>query len=425
MRPMHRHHKLSTWIRPPLRRGPSPSFLINRLSRRFAASRGEQDQFFVSTTARLSVAVAAALPPHRRSLHSAASTSPTSSAACPLSSTALPMTSVQHSADSSDVSTPRPTSPSSSLASGRSSRTSVSNKRMSISGRRLTDFNPMSSVDVFAIEEAMKMAALDQHRGYTQNHIGEVKQHRDTEYLDHSKAAGYQVIHEPMWNKGMLSSLPLFRFLLSSRRRSLSSPVVHAQLPSLSFRVLARSPPFHPLVSFSPRTDISPGLSFTPEERVSKNLTGLLPHAMESLQTQCARAMKMIQTRQTNIDKYLYLSSVKGQNTDLFYRLLTDNIRDLMPLVYTPTIGDVCLQYSTLYTRPEALYISIKQRKSIRTMLRNWPWPNPEICVVTDGSRILGLGDLGVNGVAIAVSPIPSPRPHVSDGAGASRVADP
>ena len=125
---------------------------------------------------------------------------------------------------------------------------------------------------------------------------------------------------------------------------------------------------------------------------------------MESLKTQAFRAMKMIQTRQTNIDKYLYLSHLKDQNIDLFYRLLMDNIRELMPLVYTPTIGDVCLQYSTLYTRPEALYISIKQRKSIRTMLRNWPCNDPEICVVTDGSRILGLGDLGMNGVGISVS---------------------
>ena len=146
------------------------------------------------------------------------------------------------------------------------------------------------------------------------------------------------------------------------------------------------------------------GLSFTPEERINKNLTGLIPHTMESLQAQCARAMMMINTRQTNIDKYLYLSGLKDQNVDLFYRLLIDNVRELMPLVYTPTIGDVCLQYSTLYTRPEALYISIKQRKSIRTMLRNWPYPNPEICVVTDGSRILGLGDLGINGVGISVS---------------------
>ncbi|KFH47642.1 NADP-dependent malic enzyme-like protein [Hapsidospora chrysogenum ATCC 11550] len=159
-------------------------------------------------------------------------------------------------------------------------------------------------------------------------------------------AAGYQVLREPLWNKG---------------------------------------------------------LSFTPEERKSKNLTGLIPHTIESLQTQCARAMKMIQTRQTPIDKYLYLSSLKDQNVDLFYRLVMDNIRELMPLVYTPTIGDVCLQYSSIYTRPEALYISIKQRKSIATMLRNWPFPNPEICVVTDGSRILGLGDLGLNGVGISV----------------------
>jgi hypothetical protein len=120
----------------------------------------------------------------------------------------------------------------------------------------------------------------------------------------------------------------------------------------------------------------------------------------------------MINTRSTNIDKYLYLSTIKANNTDLFYRLLIDNVEQLMPLVYTPTIGDVCLQYSTLYTRPEALYISIKQRKSIATILRNWPYPNPSICVVTDGSRILGLGDLGVNGVGISVSHRP---PHSAD----------
>lgn len=204
----------------------------------------------------------------------------------------------------------------------------------------------MSSVDITAIEQQMKMAALDGLRGYAQNHYGEVHQYRTTDYVPQSAAGGYQVLREPLWNKG---------------------------------------------------------LSFTPEERVSKNLTGLMPHAMESVETQVARCMKVINTRQTNIDKYLYLSSLKATNLDLFYRVLIDNVRDLMPLVYTPTIGDVCLQYSTLYTRPEALYISIKQRKSIRTILNNWPYPDPEICVVTDGSRILGLGDLGVNGVGISI----------------------
>ncbi|UPK94510.1 hypothetical protein LCI18_005445 [Fusarium solani-melongenae] len=232
-----------------------------------------------------------------------------------------------YSTASSDIATPR-------------SRSSTS------SSRKLTDSNPMSSVDLSKIEEQIKMTALDQHRGYVQDHYAEVQQDRPTQYIDETNAAGYQIVREPLWNKG---------------------------------------------------------LAFTPEERASKNLTGLFPHTMESFETQCARAMKMIHTRQTPIDKYLYLSSIKESNTDLFYRLLIDNIRDLMPLVYTPTIGDVCLQYSSIYTRPEALYISIKQRKSIRTMLQNWPCQKPEICVVTDGSRILGLGDLGINGVGISI----------------------
>lgn len=137
---------------------------------------------------------------------------------------------------------------------------------------------------------------------------------------------------------------------------------------------------------------------------MAQNLTGLIPHVVEEMDTQCQRALRVINSRTTAIDKYLYLSSIKSTNTDLFYRLLIDNFEQLMPIVYTPTIGDVCLQYSTLYTRPEALYISIKQRKSIRTILRNWAYPDPSICVVTDGSRILGLGDLGVNGVGISVS---------------------
>ncbi|KAF4119691.1 malate dehydrogenase (oxaloacetate-decarboxylating)(NADP+) [Geosmithia morbida] len=144
-------------------------------------------------------------------------------------------------------------------------------------------------------------------------------------------------------------------------------------------------------------------LSFTPEERHRYKLTGLIPHTVESLDAQCARALSVLRSRPSPVDKYLYLSTVKGQNVDLFYRLVMGNVRELMPLVYTPTIGDVCLQYSSLYTRPEALYVSIKQRHAIRDMLRNWPYAPPDICVVTDGSRILGLGDLGINGVGIPI----------------------
>ncbi|KAE9367593.1 malic enzyme [Stipitochalara longipes BDJ] len=254
------------------------------------------------------------------------------------------MASYNYSNSSSELSTPRSTSPSSTLS--RSSTATSISKRMSLSGRRISGFNPMAAVDIDAIEAQMKMASLDTLKGYSAEHYGTVKQYRETDYIAERNAGGYQVLREPAWNKGT---------------------------------------------------------SFSPDERVSKNLTGLIPHVLESLETQCMRAMRMINSRSTNIDKYLYLSTLKQNNTDLFYRLLIDNVGTLMPLVYTPTIGDVCLQYSTLYTHPEALYISIKQRKSIATILKNWPYPEPSICVVTDGSRILGLGDLGVNGVGISI----------------------
>ncbi|ESZ95809.1 putative malate dehydrogenase (NADP+) [Sclerotinia borealis F-4128] len=258
------------------------------------------------------------------------------------------MASYNYSTSSSEVgtpNTPESSSPTYSVAS-RSSSTTISNRISISTNRRNTAMNPIGGIDIAAIETAMKQSSLDHLKGYSQNHYGTVTQPKDTEYITKYSAKGYQVLREPAWNKGT---------------------------------------------------------SFTPAERVNKNLTGLIPHVLESLETQCIRAMRMINSRGTPIDKYLYLSNIKAQSTDLFYRLLIDNVATLMPLVYTPTIGDVCLQYSTLYTRPEALYISIKQRKSMVTILKNWPYPDPSICVVTDGSRILGLGDLGVNGVGISI----------------------
>lgn len=107
-----------------------------------------------------------------------------------------------YSASSSDISTPRSVSPASaSIVSARSSHTSIS-KRMSISSRRMTDLNPMSSVDVTAIEDKMKAAALDQHRGYASTTFGEVQQSRETTPVPEAAACGYQVLREPLWNKG-------------------------------------------------------------------------------------------------------------------------------------------------------------------------------------------------------------------------------
>lgn len=110
----------------------------------------------------------------------------------------LPMASYSYSTSSSDISTPRSSSP----ASHRSSNTSISHKRMSISSRRMTDYNPMASVDLAMIEERMRAASLDQHKGYAKNTFAEVHQYRTAEYIPESQALAYQVLREPTWNRG-------------------------------------------------------------------------------------------------------------------------------------------------------------------------------------------------------------------------------
>ena len=130
---------------------------------------------------------------------------------------------------------------------------------------------------------------------------------------------------------------------------------------------------------------------------------GLVPPAVESLDIQASRCLKQLQRKPQNIDKYLYLSNLRYNNVHLFYRLVTQHIKDMAPLIYTPTVGDGCLQWSHNYVRPDGLYISYSDRGHIASVLHNWPQANVEITVVTDGSRILGLGDLGINGMGIPV----------------------
>ncbi|CAD6580336.1 MAG: hypothetical protein ASARMPREDX12_009531 [Alectoria sarmentosa] len=130
---------------------------------------------------------------------------------------------------------------------------------------------------------------------------------------------------------------------------------------------------------------------------------GLVPPAVESLDVQASRCLKQLERRPQSIDKYLYLSNLRNTNVHLFYRLVTQHIKDMAPLIYTPTVGDGCLQWSHNYVQPEGLYISYSDRGHIASVLHNWPQANVEITVVTDGSRILGLGDLGINGMGIPV----------------------
>jgi len=130
---------------------------------------------------------------------------------------------------------------------------------------------------------------------------------------------------------------------------------------------------------------------------------GLVPPNVESYQTQAARCLKQLALKTTPIDKYLYLSNLRNTDVHLFYRLVVDHMKELTPLIYTPVVGEACLKWSEIYERPEGLYLSYADRGHLSSVLHNWPEQNVEITVVTDGSRILGLGDLGINGMGIPV----------------------
>ncbi|KAL9003684.1 MAG: hypothetical protein Q9188_003465 [Gyalolechia gomerana] len=129
---------------------------------------------------------------------------------------------------------------------------------------------------------------------------------------------------------------------------------------------------------------------------------GLIPPAVEDQEVQLHRCLQQLSQKKEAIDKYLYLSGLRNTNVHLFYRLATKHIKDIAPMIYTPTVGDACLQWSHNYVQPEGLYLSYADKGHIASIINNWP-QNVEITVVTDGSRILGLGDLGINGMGIPV----------------------
>jgi malate dehydrogenase (oxaloacetate-decarboxylating)(NADP+) len=130
---------------------------------------------------------------------------------------------------------------------------------------------------------------------------------------------------------------------------------------------------------------------------------GLIPPAIETYKTQEARCLKQLESKSVPIDKYLYLSKLRNSNPNLFYRLAVDHGKELFPLIYTPVVGEACIKWSEIYSQPEGMYISFSDRGRIAQVLQNWPHNHVEITVVTDGSRILGLGDLGINGMGIPV----------------------
>ncbi|KAK8237013.1 hypothetical protein HDK77DRAFT_449480 [Phyllosticta capitalensis] len=142
--------------------------------------------------------------------------------------------------------------------------------------------------------------------------------------------------------------------------------------------------------------------SYSLEARRYLRTYGLIPPAVESHEIQAKRCLALLESKEAELEKYQYLSHLRATNTHLFYRLLADNVKEITPLVYTPTIGAACLAWHKLYTHPEGMYLSFEDRGNLRAVIANWPH-DVEITVVTDGSRILGLGDIGVNGMGIPV----------------------
>ncbi len=148
---------------------------------------------------------------------------------------------------------------------------------------------------------------------------------------------------------------------------------------------------------------LNKGMAFTEEEREEFSLTGLLPHRVSDVEEQLARNYENYKRKETDLERYIYLASLQDRNETLFYRLVGRHIREMMPIIYTPTVGLACEVYSHIYRRPRGLFISYPRRGEIDKILANAPSTSVEVIVVTDGERILGLGDLGVGGMGIPV----------------------
>ncbi|KAH6790872.1 NADP-malic enzyme 3 [Perilla frutescens var. hirtella] len=145
------------------------------------------------------------------------------------------------------------------------------------------------------------------------------------------------------------------------------------------------------------------GLAFTEKERDAHYLTGLLPPAVFSQNLQEKRLMKILREYQVPLQRYMAMMDLQERNEKLFYKLLIDNVEELLPVVYTPTVGEACQKYGSIFRRPQGLYISLKEKGRILEVLKNWPEKSIQVIVVTDGERILGLGDLGCQGMGIPV----------------------
>jgi malic enzyme len=144
------------------------------------------------------------------------------------------------------------------------------------------------------------------------------------------------------------------------------------------------------------------GTAFSPEERDVLNLHGLVPPSTFTLEQQLSRAYENFQAKETNIQKFIYLAALQDRNETLFFKLLLEHIDEMMPIVYTPVVGEACQKFSHIYRRGRGLYVSYANRDRMEQIMSNVP-REPAVIVVTDGERILGLGDQGAGGMGIPI----------------------
>ena len=148
---------------------------------------------------------------------------------------------------------------------------------------------------------------------------------------------------------------------------------------------------------------LNKGTAFTAREREELDLDGLLPPAISTMKQQLERVYENFQSHPTPLSQHIFLTSLHDRNEVLFYRLLDDHIDEMMPIVYTPVVGEACQKFSHIYRKSRGVYIAYEQKDRIEQILINSGLKNPSVIVVTDGERILGLGDQGAGGMGIPI----------------------
>ena len=148
---------------------------------------------------------------------------------------------------------------------------------------------------------------------------------------------------------------------------------------------------------------LNKGTGYSERELDALGLRGLLPPRIFTMEEQVERALMNFRRKQDPLEKYIFLTTLQNRNETLFYRVVQDHAEEMIPIIYTPTVGQACLEYGAIFRSPRGLFITIKERGRIGEILRHWPVADVRMIVVTDGERILGLGDLGSLGMGIPI----------------------